>query len=96
LDALVDSGSDATIVPLRHLYAIGARKIGQGRMRGIVGLGQEVDLYSVFVRFGNREQRTRVVGHPSSQEVILGRDILNQYFVALNGPANTTEVHVEA
>lgn len=64
-------------------------------MRGIVGLGQEVDLYSVFLRFGNREQRTRVIGHPSSHEVILGRDILNQYLVALNGPAGTTELHVE-
>ena len=44
LKALVDSGSDGTIIPLEHLKQIGARKFQKRWMRTITGQRAQVDL----------------------------------------------------
>jgi predicted aspartyl protease len=90
LIALVDSGADATSVPLRHLETIDARRSRKAWMRGMTGSSVLVDLYVVAIRLGPYQQGVvEVVADTLHEEAIIGRDILNHLSVTLNGPAHT-------
>jgi len=93
LAAIVDSGADATIIPMTYLRQIRARKGGQAWMRGTVGERVQVDLFQISLTLGDyRQGRIEVVGGADQDEVILGRDVLNHLEVTLNGPAHTVVV----
>ncbi len=91
--AMVDSGADATMIPYPVLNAIGAVYKESTWMRGTAGGRVEVDLYLAAIRIGsNLIDGLHVVGIPASGEAIIGRDVLNQLVVTLNGLANVTEI----
>lgn len=93
LTALVDSGADATIIPLSYLLQIEARRSRKVWMRGTAGGRMMVDLYSISLQLGSLTQaRIEVVADQQHDEVILGRDVLNYLVVTLNGPGNSVEV----
>jgi hypothetical protein len=93
LQAIVDSGADATMIPLEHLRQIGARRSRKVMMRGVTGGGELVDLYAVAIQLGSyRQGFLEIVGIADSDETIIGRDILNHLSVTLNGPAAVVEV----
>jgi hypothetical protein len=94
LTAQVDSGSDASAMPLTLLRRIKARYEETRLMRGISGILQPVDMYLVAIRLANLTfYRTVLAIH--GDEAIIGRDILNDLTVTLNGPATMTEILVE-
>lgn len=90
---LIDSGSDATQIPLRILRSIGARKLDQRWAKDLSGLRYLVTIYSVqltidsLVLYG-----VEAIGREGTNEVIVGRDVLNQLIVTLNGLASVTEI----
>jgi len=93
LGGIVDSGADATIIPVRYLLELGARRSRKAFMRGITGSGTFVDLYPVAMQLGPlRQEFMEVVGVIDIDEAIVGRDILNYLSVTLNGPAAAVEV----
>ena len=93
LQAIVDSGADATMIPVEYLRQIGARRSRKALMRGVTGDGALVDLFAVAVQLGSYQQRfLEVVGVTDSDEAIVGRDVLNHLMVTLNGPAAVVEV----
>lgn len=93
LQAIVDSGADATMIPVRYLQQVGARRSRKAIMRGVSGEGMLIDLYAVAVRLGPyRQGFVEVIGVVDGDETIIGRDILNHLSVTLNGPAMTVEV----
>ena len=93
LKAIVDSGADATMIPLEYLRQLQARKVRTKWMRAITGGRYEVDLYTIAVQIGDRPLGyIDVVGSGWQDEVIAGRDLLNQYTVTLNAPAHTVEL----
>jgi len=95
LPALVDTGADATILPVRFLSQIGAPRTVVQWLRSHWGERQQVFLYLVDVAIGDMSlPGIEVVGDPSGDEVIVGRDILNRLRVLLDGPAELTEVQV--
>jgi predicted aspartyl protease len=86
--ALVDSGADATIIPLRDLEKMSARKIDTRRLRVIGGVSYRVDIYEVTLAFGPyRVPKIFAVADRQNREVILGRDVLNQFTTTLDGLA---------
>lgn len=88
LIALVDSGADATSVPLRYLEAVAARRSRRAWMSGMTGSSVLVDLYAVAIQLGPYHQGVlEVVADTLNAEAIIGRDILNHLSVTLNGPA---------
>ena len=93
LVALIDSGADATMIPVHVLRNVGARYIGEMRMRGVLGVSQIVDIFVVNVRVGaftiNGVEAIAVL---EGSEAIVGRDVLNNLIVTLNGLANTAEI----
>jgi predicted aspartyl protease len=94
LPAIVDSGADATMIPLPVLEAIGAAYKESTWMKGVAGGRVEVDLYLAAIRIGPHViGGLHVVGIPAAREAIIGRDVLNQLIVTLNGLASVTEIH---
>lgn len=91
--AIVDTGSDATLIPLPYLRQLQARKGRRQILSGTAGGRYEVDLYSVSVQIGSyRPIYVDAAGTVYGNEVIIGRDVLNQFVVTLNAPAHVVEV----
>lgn len=93
LTALIDSGADSVIIPLLYLRQIRARKERTVWMRTVTGERSVVDMYMISLQFGPFAFRERlVVGGLQPMEIIMGRDILNQFIVTLNGLASMVEI----
>jgi len=93
LTALIDSGSDGTLIPIDILEEIGARYVREARIRGIFGDSEPVDIYLVSLHLGPHTiQAARVVAAPEGAEAILGRNVLNHLVITLNGLASVTEI----
>lgn len=89
--ALVDSGADATVIPIRFLDQIGATPVRRAWLRSATGERHSIQLYEVYLQIGTYGQYCVVVGDTFSDEAAVGRDILNRYIVKLDGPAITVE-----
>ena len=66
------------------------------RMRGVTGASQLVDRYHTKVHVAGVTIRgIFAVAVSDEEDVLLGRDVLNELVVILNGPAHVTEIIVE-
>ena len=93
LQAIVDSGADATIIPINALQEIHSRRSRKMWMRGTAGGRMLVDLYQISLQLRPFTQTLlEVVGGIQNDEGIIGRDVLNHLTVTLNGPAYSVEV----
>ena len=93
LTAMVDSGADASLIPIVALTQVRARKGRQAWLRGMTGQRIAVDLYLISLRLGPYSQQALwVAGGISPDEIILGRDVLNHLVVTLNGLASIVEI----
>jgi len=93
LHALIDSGADSVIIPLRYLRQIRARKERTVWMRTVTGTRSRIDMYAISLQFGPFQFHDRLVaGGLQPNEIIIGRDILNQFIVTLNGLASMVEI----
>ena len=94
LTVLVDSGSDGTLLPINVLRAIGATYVDHIRVHGLFGGGRSVALYMVQLHIGSHTIYAVQVGATNRKdEVVLGRNVLNQLDITLRGPAGVVEVH---
>ena len=88
LTAFVDTGADATMIPAPLLAEAGCRYVEQRRLRGILGEARVVNLYLASVHIaGVVIHGIRAVAARDTTEAILGRDVLSQLEIVLNGPA---------
>ena len=93
LPALVDSGADGTIVPIGYLDEIHAPPTREMVIRSQWADRHPVILYLVDVQIGDLTlPGIEVVGDEISDELVLGRDILNRLRVLLDGPKETVDV----
>jgi len=93
LTAIVDSGADNTMIPTSILDQLNVSKTQTAWMTGVSGGRVAVNLYWVFVQFGDFQPiYTEVIGIQNRDEVIIGRDIINQFTVLLNGPGHCIEI----
>ncbi len=92
LVALVDSGADATMIPLPILKQVGGRYVSQARLRGITGDSQFIELYLVNLELGAGAIYAIEAIATIDDEMILGRDVLNQLVVTLRGTAEVVEI----
>lgn len=92
-NALLDTGSDGTLVPINYLQEILAPVITDTRLRSHWGEWRSVQLFVVDIELDNlRLPNIFVVGDEQGDEIILGCNILNKLRLLLDGPANSTEV----
>jgi len=93
LPALVDTGADATIVPIRQLLEIGAEETAPGWLRGITGERLPVALYFIDIHLDHLAiPGVRVIASVTEEFILLGRDVLNKLPLLLDGPQQQTEV----
>jgi predicted aspartyl protease len=93
LTALIDSGADATLIPIDMLEEVGARHVGDATLRGWAGDRYPADIYLVNLIIGvHALPAVRVAAVPSGTEPVLGRNALNHLIITLNGPAAVTEI----
>jgi hypothetical protein len=88
LVALIDSGADATMLPIEALKTADAYLYQTRTMRGVTGQAVPVDTYYTVIQLGSYTiYGIKAVAVPANSEPILGRDVLNQLELTLNGPA---------
>lgn len=87
--AVIDSGADATFIPERLLKQLKISQTGWVSVRGVAGFSYRVPTYIALLKIQELPIGfVRVGGDQHSNHVILGRDVLNQFIVTLNGLAN--------
>jgi predicted aspartyl protease len=93
LSALLDTGSDGTLIPVAYLQEILAPALTDTRIRSHWGEWRTVQLFVVDIEIGNLKlPNIFVVGDEQGNEIILGRNVLNKLHIVLNGPANSTDI----
>ncbi|MCI0578170.1 MAG: retroviral-like aspartic protease family protein [Chloroflexi bacterium] len=93
VQGLIDSGSDATQIPAHILDLVGAREVDERWVRDLSGIRYPVTIYMTQLAIGPLLLLgMEVIGRKEISEVIIGRDVLNQLIVTLNGLAYITEV----
>jgi predicted aspartyl protease len=97
--ALIDTGSDFTLVPLRYLLAINAPETRSAFVRGLFSKRQLTTLYLVDIHLSiGVLSGYEVIGIGETddgfddEEIILGRNILNRLYLFLNGPGAETHL----
>ncbi len=97
LPALVDTGADFTLVPQSWLLRVDAPEARWAFLRGLWSEQRQVTLYLVDLHLGvGTLAGVEVVGVEDedleNQEIVLGRNILNQVILLLDGPHQQTDV----
>lgn len=93
LAAVLDTGADGTIVPVRYLQEIGARRAYEATLRSQWGESRPVFLYLVDLQIGELAlPGIYVVGDELGDEAVLGRNVLNRLRLLLDGPAALTRL----
>lgn len=90
---LIDSGADATILPAELLRRVDARRIDVVWARTVNGQRYQANLFQVSIQIGEYEfPGIEVIANVDTDEAIIGRDVLNQLYVVLDGPGETAVI----
>lgn len=91
--AYIDTGSDASAVPLAIFKKITARHLDRRWARAIEGTRYAVDTYLVAIQIAaHKLHGVQVIANEHTDEVIIGRDVLNQLHLTLDGLGLTTTI----
>jgi len=92
-NALLDTGSDGSLVPIAYLRQILAPALADTRIRSHWGEWRSVQLFMVDLEVGNlRLPGIFVIGDDQGGEIVLGRNVINKLRLLLDGPASLTSI----
>ncbi len=93
IKAIIDTGADATILPRPLLDELDAPFVDDAWLSSQWGESFAVKTFTVDIGLGNlRLPSVRVVADERSDEIILGRNVLNRLRLLLDGPKQETEL----
>ncbi len=91
--AFIDTGADATLIPIRYIRQLSTLAVGHKFLRSQWGERRNVKVYRVDVGVaGIRLPAIEVVADNRGDEVIVGRNVLNMLRLRLDGPKQTIEI----
>lgn len=91
--AQIDHGADRSVIPASLVDALELVPLDRITVRGFLGKPEEMSRYAVQVTpKGLRPVEVTVLTSMEEQVIILGRDVLNQFRVVLDGPNQTVEM----
>lgn len=92
--ALLDVGADRTVIPLRLVEELAVVKSGEATFEGLGGNQTRLALYFVQVVIHDLPPVTvEAAADPQEPYMLLGRDVLNQFRIVLDGPQLALEIH---
>lgn len=92
-NALLDTGSDGSLVPIFYLRQILASVLSDTRIRSHWGEWRSAQLFLVDIEVdGLKLPGVFVVGDEQGDEIILGRNFINKLRLLLDGPAKVTSI----
>ena len=92
LNALVDTGADAVIVPAEYIEMLGVQIDNRKTLRSSWGEHRPVNVYLIDVGIGDlRLPLIEIVADDRGDEIILGRSVLNRLVMVLDGPQQILE-----
>lgn len=93
LQALIDTGSDATVVPYAMLRPLRLQVDDRKYLRSPWGDRHIVDIFMMDIGIaGLRLPIVEIVADTIGNEVIVGRNVLNMLRVMLDGPKQMLEI----
>jgi predicted aspartyl protease len=93
VQALLDTGSDGSLVPIAYFEEILAPPMAETHIRSHWGEWRAVQLFAVDIELGNlRLPSVFVVGDEQGNEIVLGRNVLNRLRLLLDGPAELSDI----
>lgn len=91
--AQLDVAADRTLVPAALVQTLGLPAIGDVLIGGVGGTIERMDLYAVRLGIHTLPRAlVEVVAHPVEKWILLGRDVLNNYRLVLDGPQLALEI----
>jgi predicted aspartyl protease len=91
--ALIDTGADATLIPLTKLQQIEADFAYPVRIASHWGEWRAVQVYRVDLEVaGEMLPAVDVVADDQGETVLLGRNLLNRLILLLDGPQSQTDL----
>lgn len=87
---LVDTGADCTLLPMSTIRQLALPQVEVIALSGIGGARQRSTVHAAAIQLGVLRLLARVVAF--TDEAILGRDILNQVLMTLDGPGLTASI----
>lgn len=85
LPMLIDTGADCTLVPASIVRGLKLPQVDSIGISGVGGAKRRARVHAASIELAGHRVLARVVAFVD--EAILGRDVLNQVVVALDGPA---------
>ena len=93
IEAIIDTGADATILPRSLVEQVEAPFVDDAWLSSQWGEWFSVKTFTVDIGFGEfRLPAVRVVADERSNEIILGRNVLNRLQLRLDGPKLESEL----
>jgi predicted aspartyl protease len=93
LPRLLDTGADATLVPIALLRAVGAEEIYRASLRSHWGESRPAVVYLVDLQVaGHSLPGIEVIADEQFDAILLGRNVLNRLILVLDGPVQEAEV----
>lgn len=86
LQAKIDTGADISAIPINLIAQLGLPIMSKLVVEGYNGIPATVSTYSAHILIGAARFRLQEVIAISEPHALLGRDILNHFYVHLNGP----------
>jgi predicted aspartyl protease len=91
--ALLDTGSDGSLVPIAYLEQILAPPMADTHIRSHWGEWRAAQLFAVDIELGSlRLPGVFVIGDEQGTEIVLGRNVLNKLRLLLDGPAGQSDI----
>jgi hypothetical protein len=91
--AQVDSAADRTVPPATVVNDLGLEAVGEMEIGGLGGKVQTLLLYGVALSIHDCPPRlAKVVAIEGEPWVLLGRDVINNYRIVLDGPRQSLEI----
>lgn len=94
IDAKIDTGADISALPASILGELGLPMVSKLMIEGYDGALATVSTYAALLEVGTVRFRVQeIIAIPESY-ALLGRDVLNHFYLYLRGPDLTLEVSV--
>ncbi len=92
MPALLDTGGDVTAIPRALVNILSLYTVGRIQIEGVEGALNIFHLYPVKLKLnGITIPRVEVIA-TDLDIVVVGRDVLNQFYFLLNGPEQTFDL----